>query len=368
MTKRRRSNRWPSPVRLTSQQRVKLHESEERFQSLVDVAPVMLWLSGTDARCTFFNKPWLEFTGLSLKQQVEQDWVARIHPEDRERCVNRYLSAFKSRENVTLEYRLLRHDGVYRWMLHNGVPRYGTDGAFLGYVGSRVDFTVRREAEDQLREVTTQLLNAQEIKRSRIGYELHDNLAQKLCALAIDLSRCSRDYDGNGNLSALLDKMQEQLRDVSKDVVRLSHQLRPATVEGLGLSAALRNLCNQATNDKRTVLFVQNEDLPPLPEGVSLPLYRIAQESLQNAMTHSGATSIQVELTASTTTVRLSVRDNGCGFAVGSNGKPGLGLSVMSECMKSSGGVFNVLSNPGEGTAIVATMPLPQSLKLSSHA
>jgi two-component system NarL family sensor kinase len=169
-------------------------------------------------------------------------------------------------------------------------------------------------------------------------------------------------------MAADLDELQEQLRGVSKDVVRLSHQLRPATVQGLGLSAALRNLCHQATNDnKRAVLFVQNEDLPPLPERISLPLYRIAEGALQNAMTHSGASSIHVEISASATTLQLSVRDNGCGFAVGSNGK-GLGLYVMAEYMRSSGGLFTIVSNPGEGTAITATMPLPQSMTLSTTA
>jgi len=353
---------------ITYQQRGKLRESEERFRSLVDVAPVMLWMSGTDARCTFFSKRWLDFTGLSLEDQEEQDWVVRVHPEDRERCVNKYLSAFKSRENFTLEYRLLRNDGVYRWVVHNGVPRYADDGTFLGYVGSRIDLTDRREVEEHLRELSIQLLNAQESERCRIGHELHEDLAQRLCALLIDLSRCSRECDGNGNLAADLRKLQQELRDVSKEVVRLSHQLRPVTVEGLVLPAALRNLCHQATDHKRTVLFVQNEDVPPLPENLSLPLYRIAQESLRNALTHSGATRINVELSASKTTVRLSVKDNGCGFVVGFNTKPGLGLSGMSERMKNSGGVFSIISNPGEGTTVIATMPLTRLMKVSTTA
>jgi PAS domain S-box-containing protein len=353
---------------ITDQQRRKLTESEERLRSLIDVAPVMLWMSGADARCTFFNKTWLDFTGLSPKEQAEQDWVARIHPEDRERCVNTYLSAFKSRENFSFEYRMLRNDGVYRWVVHKGLPRYAADGAFLGYIGSRADFTDRREAEEHLRKVATQLLNAHESERSRIGYELHEDLAQTLCALSIDLSRFSDECDGNGGLGAAFDKLQRQLRKLSKDAVRLSHQLRPATVEGLALSAALRNLCQEATDDKRPVLFVEDEELPALPLDVSLPLYRIAQDALQNAFSHSGATYIQVELSTAATTVRLSVRDNGCGFVVGSNTKPGLGLSRMSERMRSSGGVFSVISNPGERTVVAATMPLAQSMKVSSTA
>jgi PAS domain S-box-containing protein len=347
------------------QQRRRLKESEESFRAVVDVAPVMLWMSGTDARCTFFNKSWLDFTGLSHKEQVEQDWVVFVHAEDRERCVNKYLSAFRARESFTLDYRLLRNDGVYRWVVHNGVPRYSADGTFLGYIGSRVDFTDRREAEEQLRQVSTQLLNANEIERSHIGNELHEDLAQKLCALSIDVSRFSREC-GNGSLACDFDRLEKRLRDVSIEVLSLSQQLRPTTVEGLGLTAALRNLCHQATDRKRAVLFDQHEDLPPLPEHLSLPLYRIAQESLQNALAHSTATYIHVELSATATTVQLSVRDNGCGFVVGSNTKPGLGLSRMSERMKSSGGGFSIISNPGEGTTIVATMPLTQSVRAAT--
>jgi PAS domain S-box-containing protein len=326
----------------------------------------MLWMSGADARCSFFNKSWLDFTGLSLNEQLKQDWVALVHPEDRERCVTKYLSAFKSRENFSLEYRLVVNDGAYRWVLHNGVPRYAADGTFLGYVGSRVDFTDQKQSEEHLRKLSTQLLNAQESERHRIGYELHEDLAQKLCALSIGLSRFSRSCDGNRKLAADFDELQRQLTDVCRGVVRLSYQLRAATVERLGLPAALRNLCHEATDGTRSVVFVQDEELPALGEDVSRPLYRIAQESLQNALAHSGATHIRIQLSASATMVRLSVMDDGCGFVVGANTKPGLGLSGMSERMGSSGGAFSISSNPGEGTAVTATMPLTQTIKVAA--
>src|ERR1041385_1734725 len=132
----------------------------------------MLWMSGPDARCTFFNKAWLDFTGLSYPEQNAHDWGSGVHPEDRKRCVDKYLSAFKSQEAFRLEYRLRRHDGIYRWMLHDGVPRYDDDGTFLVYVGSCYDMTVRRDVEEHLQNVTGQFLNAQEIERCRIGREL----------------------------------------------------------------------------------------------------------------------------------------------------------------------------------------------------
>ena len=106
---------------------------------------------------------------------------------------------------------------------------------------------------------------------------------------------------GNGNLAAVFDELQQQLRDVSKDIVRLSHQLLPSDCGRAGVVDSSPQPVSPAADDKRTVFFVQNENLPPLPDEVSLPLYRIAQESLQNALIHSGASYIHVELSASAT-------------------------------------------------------------------
>src|SRR5688572_1824461 len=295
------------------QQRKTLSESEERFRSMIDAVPVMVWMSGTDARCTFFNKSWLDFTGLTLKEQSDQDWVGRVHPEDRKRCVDEYLIAFKSRKILNLEYRLLRNDGRYRWLNHRGIPRYAADNSFLGYIGSCVDFTDYQEAGEHLRAVSTQLITAQEIDCYRIGHQLHEDLAQKLCALSFNLSLFSCKHDGTCNMPAGVDELQLQQRSIAEDVVRLSRHLRPTSEEALGLSAALQNLCSQGTHSRRAVVFQQDENLPMVPEAVSLVLYRIAEESLRNAFNHSRATDIRVELSSTGTAVRLSVRDNGCG-------------------------------------------------------
>src|SRR5262249_21256594 len=190
-------------------------------------------------------------TGLPLSEQLEQDWVARVHPEDRERCVNQYLVAFKSRVNFTLEYWLMRKDGAYRWLLHNGVPRYGADGAFLGYIGSRVDFTDRKAAEEQLRAVSAKLINAQETERYQIGQKLHDDVAQRITAVSIGLTGLAQKYDRNANLAADFDDLQRQASAICKDIVQFSYQLRRSTVGDLGLTAALRDLCRHATNHER---------------------------------------------------------------------------------------------------------------------
>jgi PAS domain S-box-containing protein len=129
-----------------------LRDGEERFRTLADATPVLVWGSGTDKRCTYFNKQWLNFTGRSIKQEMGDGWAEGVHPDDLERCLETYVASFDARTPFTMEYRLRRHDGEYRWVLDNGVPKFDPSGAFSGYIGSCLDITDRRRAEVQLRE------------------------------------------------------------------------------------------------------------------------------------------------------------------------------------------------------------------------
>jgi PAS domain S-box-containing protein len=118
-----------------------LAESEARFRVTADAAPVLLWMSGPDKRCTFLNKGWLEFTGRSLEQQLGDGWADGVHSEDVAQCVATYSTSFNAREPFAMQYRLRRHDGEYRWVTDNGVPRYDSRGTFVGYAGLCVDVT-----------------------------------------------------------------------------------------------------------------------------------------------------------------------------------------------------------------------------------
>ena len=128
-----------------------LRESEARFRTMADTAPVMIWMSGTDKLCTFFNKGWLDFTGRSLEQELGNGWAEGVHREDFDRCFEVYVNSFDARKPFTMEYRLRRSDGEYRWVLDNGAPRFATDGTFLGYIGSGIDITERKQAQDRFR-------------------------------------------------------------------------------------------------------------------------------------------------------------------------------------------------------------------------
>src|SRR5262245_13170243 len=118
-----------------------LRESEQRFRIVADAAPVLIWMSGVDKLCTFFNKRWLEFTGRSLEQELGNGWAEGVHHDDLQKCLKTYTEAFDAHKPFVMQYRLRRNDGEYRWISDDGVPRYDADGAFAGYIGSCVDIT-----------------------------------------------------------------------------------------------------------------------------------------------------------------------------------------------------------------------------------
>ena len=135
-----------------------LRESESRFRIVADAAPVLIWMAGVDQLCTFFNKPWLEFTGRSMEQELGNGWAEGVHSDDLQNCLDVYTAAFDARQPFVMQYRLRRNDGVFRWVSDQGVPQYDAQGRFAGYIGSCFDVTelvnkdaALRESEERMR-------------------------------------------------------------------------------------------------------------------------------------------------------------------------------------------------------------------------
>lgn len=140
-----------------------LRESEQRFRTMANSAPVLIWTSGSNGLRTFVNDGWLQFTGRRLEQELDDGWAEGVHPDDLDRCLQIAQSSSGSRQSFTLEYRLRRADGVYRWVVDEASPRFEIDGAFAGYIGSCIDITERRRAEEVQRllaEAGTQLVSS----------------------------------------------------------------------------------------------------------------------------------------------------------------------------------------------------------------
>jgi PAS domain S-box-containing protein len=173
-----------------------LRESEQRLRTITDATPIMVWMSGTDKLCYYFNKTWLDFVGRTLEQESGNGWIENVHPEDFDRCLQIYLNSFGARRPFKMEYRLRHHTGQYRWILDCGVPRYTADGTFEGYVGGCLDIQDQKEAAEKVRvaDETLRLLKIQDEERRRIARELHDSAGQTLTVLGLSLAQWVAKY------------------------------------------------------------------------------------------------------------------------------------------------------------------------------
>jgi PAS domain S-box-containing protein len=338
-----------------------LSESEARFRIVADAAPVLIWMSGLDKLCNFFNKPWLDFTGRTLGQEMGNGWAEGVHPGDLDRCLKTYTEAFEARRPFEMQYRLRRHDGEYRWLLDKGVPRYDAQRSFSGYIGACTDVTERRRAQEEARALTGRLIHAQEEERARIARELHDDLNQRLALLSvtIDLLCQMEPAERSGKQ---LEEMAAEVRELSSVVHELAYELHPAKLDQLGLVAAAGSLCRELSQQAGVQVDFRHNDVPPhLPADVALCLFRIIQESLHNVVRHSGAKEARVDLTAEPEGIRLAISDAGKGFEMnGGQGNGGLGLLSMQERVRLLKGTIAVNSRPGQGTRVELTVPLPE--------
>jgi len=338
-----------------------LRESEKRFRLVADTAPALIWMSGTDKLCNFFNAGWLKFTGRTLEQELGNGWTEGVHPDDLRRCISVYTASFDARVDFEMEYRLRRYDGEYHWIVDYGVPRFELDGTFCGYIGSCVDITVRKLSEDELHSLSGRLIRAQEEERARISRELHDDFSQRLALLGIGLEQLSKILPpSEGKERELVQEMLKGIKEFSSDLHSLSHQLHSSRLEHVGLVSALSGLCKEfSEKHKIEVGFSSGESRLKIPKDVALCLFRVAQEALGNVAKHSQAKSAQVQLGANANGISLRIKDDGRGFKTDSN-EPGAGIGLigMHERIRLVGGRLLVKSEVMRGTEILAEVPL----------
>jgi PAS domain S-box-containing protein len=320
----------------------------------------MIWTAGTDRKCTYVNKTWLDFTGRAFEQELGDDWSRGLHPDDVGPSLQTYTESFDRRESFELQYRLRRHDGEYRWVLDKGVPRLNADGTFAGYIGSCIDITERKLAEESLSTIGRRLIDAQEKERTWIGRELHDDINQQLALLAVELDRWGQHVPTADELMEQVRHAQQRINQIAKEVQGLSHRLHSSKLEYLGLATAARSFCRELAEQSKVEIQFSSASIPrALPKEISLCLFRVLQEAAQNAVKHSGVRTFTVDLNGIDDLIELTVSDHGIGFEQQEAfTRTGLGLISMRERLQLVHGHICVRSKPGSGTTIRAQVPI----------
>ncbi len=354
---------------VTEQKRAEhaLRESEERFRTMANAAPVMIWMSGPDALCTFFNQRWVDFTGRPMEQQMGNGWTESVHPDDLSGCMDTYLKAFKARANFEMEYRLRRADGEYRWILDIGTPRLAPHGTFAGYIGSCSDVTELKQAEERLQQLSGRLIKLQEEERQRISRELHDTTASSLTALIANLALVRRSAAAlDSRAHKALSESLELARQCVREIRTVSYLLHPPLLDELGLASALRWYTDGFA--KRSGVSI-DLDLPVkldrLPRDAETALFRIVQEGLTNIHLHSGSPTARIRIACEANQITLTLRDEGRGIPAKILEGPadniqglGVGIAGMRERVRQLGGRMEI-STGKKGTTVKAILPLP---------
>ena len=361
-----------------------LRESEARFRMMADTAPVMVWMSGTDMLCNFFNKPWLEFTGHTMEQELGKGWSEGVHPEDLQRCLETYASNFKARRPFTMEYRLRSAKGEYRWILDTGAPRY-LEGQFAGFIGSCLDITERKQAELQLQQQRDELAHL-----SRVT-----TLGEMAAALAHELNQPLGAVHSNTEAAEILleknppdlAELQAILSDIRQDAWRAGevihrmrsllkrHRFKMELIEVKGLLEALGGLLQAEMISRKTRLRIEVAPALPPVWGDTVELQQVLLNLILNALDAMsdcpiGEREVVVRaLPNALGGVKISVTDQGTGFCKEKLARlfepffttkkqgMGIGLSICQTIIEAHGGRLTAENNSDRGATVRFTLP-----------
>jgi PAS domain S-box-containing protein len=339
-----------------------LRESEERFRLMTDTTPALVWMCNAEGKITYLNRRWLSFINPERKAADDGFGSAHVHPDDVKNMQDALTHALKDREPFSREYRLYQNDGACCWMLDVASPRANGEGTFVGFIGSAIDVTDQKLAQQALKNVSGQLIEAQENERARIARELHDDICQRMALLSIEIEKAHhfQKTSASAATSKSLETIQQHCIQIAQDIQSLSHELHSSSLETLGAVSAIQRLCKEYSIQHGVDVDFAERNMPrKLPRDVSLCLFRVTQEALHNAVKYSGVSQFSVTLSATESDVQLEVIDAGGGFDVDEAKKRrGLGMISMQERAHLVHGRFAVESKPGMGTKILAVVPL----------
>jgi PAS domain S-box-containing protein len=374
-----------------------LRVSEERFRTLANAAPSIVWTAAPDGTITYSNEHWYRYTGISPEDA--QNWARLVlHPDDYERCVQEWRRAVETQpDEYLIEIRNRRHDGEYRWFQTRAIPVRDDHGVVTGWYGVTTDIHDRIEAENALlenqtelkalnetleqrvqqrtaevRSLASDLTKAEQRERHRIAHILHDDLQQRLYAIKMHVGLLKNKLDTeNAKLMYDLADVKEQLDDVIVVTRQLSVDMSPPILRDEGLAHAIGWLASQMKEQHGLQVELQADEPFIIPdEDLQVLLFNCVRELLFNIVKHAGVNRGLVALQRSDTDLQIVVRDDGKGFHVNravelvtgsvenQYRKSSFGIPTLRHRISVLGGRMDINSMPGSGTHITLTIPV----------
>jgi len=382
-----------------------LRRSERRYRSFVEVTSQWAWVTDPAGLVVEDIPALRKFTGQTYEQAKGVGWADALHPDDVQRTLEVWNRAVSTKTTYETEYRMRRYDGAYRLLLARGVPIVDHQSTVMEWVGTCIDITERkgaeealrkahdelekrvqertaelaemiqrlqgeihqrkllettlRESERQVRLFAAQCLTAQETERKRIASELHDSIAGSLAAIRLRIERMAEENQRDLGSSDSLQEIASRAAEINIEVRRIITDLRPSILDDLGIMAAIKWFCRefQKTYSHISVEKQIGIEEREVPETLKTPIFRICQEAMNNCVKHSRGSLVKVSLQKEGERILLTVQDNGWGFNP-EKVKKGMGFSNIRERAELSGGAFEVKSGIGEGTTVRVWWPI----------
>lgn len=340
-----------------------VRESEKRFRMLADSAPTLIWMAGSVGEFIYFNQPWLSFTGKTLESQLGDGWLSCVHPDDAQASMKGFLEAFNAQKPFDLEYRLRRRDGVYRWFLNRGQPRVVGDNKLVGYIGSCIDITERKEAEQRLNDS----LHEKEVLLQEVHHRVKNNMQVISSLFSLAASQQS-----NPTLSAMLKENQNRVQSMALVHEKFYRKTDLARVDFQDYLHDLVTHLFRSFGAVGRVQYVLQTEPVQLSVDSAIPCGLIANELLSNALKHAfpGGRSGTVTVTLRQlegAVVTLCISDNGTGLPSEFDTRKGntLGLQLVRTLTDQLGGQIEILRQPN--TTFTISFPPPAERGAKSY-
>jgi PAS domain S-box-containing protein len=359
-----------------------LSESEQRFRALANDAPVLIWRSGPDKLCNFVNQGWLEFTGRTLEQEMGSGWVENLHPDDREHCLHIYETAFDARQPSSWEFRVRGRDGDYHWILSRGVPHFGADGEFEGYIGSALDISDHKKVQE-LSNVLTHMQRVAAI--GELSAAITHEVRQPLAAILLNMRAAEKLLEvpnpPNIDIRAIVTDIKASVARANDVIDRTKNFFRKQKTEKqpMDINTAISQVVQlTASEAKQRLITVRSDlagDLPPVLAD-HVQMQQVLINLIVNGMDAMGKIPISARLLTVRSrrhdahSVEITVSDRGPGlspeirehvfdtfFSTKETGT-GIGLSIARSIVTAHEGRIWVENNQGGGAAFHVTLPL----------